>query len=84
MDKIWDRNPSKSEVIGRCGGDKKAEWPRGTDNSRTLKKHLKQQTTTYVTIRMFKYMVIPRVYCNTLVKSLYNTRIRDKGQNTVS
>ena len=23
MDKIWDRNPSKSEVIGRCGGDKK-------------------------------------------------------------
>ena len=20
MDKIWDRNPSKSEVIGRCGG----------------------------------------------------------------
>ena len=21
MDKIWDRNPSKSEVIGRCGGD---------------------------------------------------------------
>ena len=25
MDKIWDRNPSKSEVIGRCGGDKKNE-----------------------------------------------------------
>ena len=23
MDKIWDRNPSKSEVIGRCGGMKK-------------------------------------------------------------
>ena len=21
MDKIWDRNPSKSVVIGRCGGD---------------------------------------------------------------
>ena len=20
---IWDRNPSKSEVIGRCGGDEK-------------------------------------------------------------
>ena len=25
MDKIWDRNPSKSEVIGRCGGDEKTE-----------------------------------------------------------
>ena len=23
MDKIWDRNPSNSEVIGRCGGDEK-------------------------------------------------------------
>jgi len=23
MDKIWDRNPSKLEVIGRCGGDEK-------------------------------------------------------------
>ena len=23
MDKIWYRNPSNSEVIGRCGGDEK-------------------------------------------------------------
>ena len=23
MDRIWDRNPSKSEVIGRCGGNEK-------------------------------------------------------------
>ena len=23
MDKIWDRNTSKSDVIGRCGGDEK-------------------------------------------------------------
>ena len=23
IDKIWDRNPSKSEVIGRCGADEK-------------------------------------------------------------
>jgi len=25
MDKICDRNPSKSEVIGRCGGDEKTK-----------------------------------------------------------
>ena len=31
-------NPSKSEVIGCCGGDGKTEWPRRTDKSRTLKK----------------------------------------------
>jgi len=37
MDKMWCRNPSKSEVIVRCGGDDKTEWPRRTDRSRTLK-----------------------------------------------
>ena len=26
MDKIWDRK-SKSEVIHRCDGDEKTEWP---------------------------------------------------------
>ena len=31
-------NPSKSEVIGRCGGDEKNEWPCRTDKSPTLKK----------------------------------------------
>ena len=23
MDKIWERNTSQSEVVGRCGGDEK-------------------------------------------------------------
>ena len=46
MDKIWYRNPSKSEAIGRCGGDGKNEWwPRRSDKSRTLKK----QKNTYIT-----------------------------------
>jgi len=40
VDKIWDRNSSESEVIGRsCGGDEKNEWPRRTDKCRTLKKY---------------------------------------------
>ena len=26
MDKIWDENPWKSEVIGRCGGYEKKGW----------------------------------------------------------
>ena len=38
MDKIWFRNPSMSEVIGRCGGDGiKNDWPHRTDKSRMLK-----------------------------------------------
>ena len=36
MDKIWDRNPSKSEVIDRCGGDEKPEWPRSTEQKYVL------------------------------------------------
>jgi len=31
MDKIWYRNPSKSEVVDICGGDEKAEWPHRTE-----------------------------------------------------
>ena len=38
MDKIWYRNPSKSGVIGRCGGDEKKRMTRRTDKSRTLTK----------------------------------------------
>ena len=32
MDKIWDRNPSKSEVIGLCGGDEKTTTRMTTQN----------------------------------------------------
>ena len=42
MDKIWYRNPSKSEVIGRCGRDEKTEWPRRTDKKLNAKKTLKK------------------------------------------
>ena len=31
-------NPSKSEVIGRCGEDEKTEWPRRTDKKSNAKK----------------------------------------------
>ena len=56
MDKIWYRNPSKSEVIGRCGGDKKNEWPRRTDKSRTLKKiPMTKWTGTTVSINVLSY-----------------------------
>jgi len=36
MDKIWHRNPWKSKVTGRCGGDEKTKWPRRADKSRSL------------------------------------------------
>ena len=48
MDKIWYRNPSKSEVIGRCGGDEKTEWPRKTDKSRTLNKNKQKQLSSSI------------------------------------
>ena len=42
MDKIWYGNPSKSEDIGRCGGDKKWMTTQNQQKSRMLK--IKQQT----------------------------------------
>jgi len=38
MDKIWDRNPLKLEVIGHCGGDEKTEWPCRTDKVKPCQK----------------------------------------------
>ena len=38
MDKILDRNPSKSEDIGRCGGDEKTN-----DHAEPQKSHAKKR-----------------------------------------
>ena len=44
MDKIWYRNPSKSEDIGCCDGDEKTEWPRRTDTNSKKKSKKKSHT----------------------------------------
>ena len=51
MDKIWDRteNPSKSEVIGHCGGDENSN-----DHAESTKWNAKNNfktTSLYVEIR---------------------------------
>ena len=38
MDKIWDRNPSKPKVIGRCGGDEKRMIKQNWQKSKAKKK----------------------------------------------
>ena len=45
MDKIWYIIPSNSEVIDRCGGDEKTEWPRRTDKKSNVKKTQTLQNT---------------------------------------
>ena len=40
MDKIWDRNPSKSEVIGRCGGDEKKRMTTQNRKKSNAKKNI--------------------------------------------
>ena len=56
MDKIWYINPSKSEVIGRCGGYEKTEWSRRTD--KRLKTHNKNTPCQRVPKRAFTCHVI--------------------------
>ena len=53
MDKIWYRNPSKSEVIGRCGEDDKTEWPRRTDKNRTKKKEEKERQSSNMDVFLY-------------------------------
>ena len=59
MDKIWYRNPSKSEVIGRCGGDEKTNDDAEPTKSRTLKNH-NLQYFTFASL-------LPINECNTLL-----------------
>ena len=42
MDKIWYRNPSKSEVIDRCGGDEKKPNDHAEPSKSNAKKILKK------------------------------------------
>ena len=39
MDTIWDRVPSKSKVIGRCGGDEKTRMITQNRQKSIAKKH---------------------------------------------
>ena len=75
MDKIWYRNPSKSEVIGHCGGDDKNEWPRRTDKSRTLKKKTPKTTQTSGRTNITKFFL--QVMCELKIAQL-------KRANTLS
>ena len=69
MDKIWDRNPSKLEVIGRCSGEEKNEWSRRTDKSRTLKEkeknchrslYISSLRYTYITLEQKTHKILPK------------------------
>ena len=67
MDNIWDRNPSKSKVIGRCVRDEKAEWPRRTDKVESYKNAFVNGCLVVATLLL--------LYClkNLLLYNLYIT-----------
>ena len=44
MDNIWDRNPSKSEVIDRCGGDEKKKNDHAEPTKPNAKKDNQKKT----------------------------------------
>ena len=61
MDKIWYRNPSKSDVIGRCGGDEKNEWPSRTDKKSNDKKEEKKKDHLKVLGTNNNLSILPRL-----------------------
>ena len=44
MDKIWDRNPSKSEFISRCGRDEKTMTTQNRQKSNAKNKFTRKMT----------------------------------------
>ena len=72
MGEIWDKNPSKSEVIGRCGGNEKTRMTMQERQKLNAKKNTKKYMTTVLPntardtahfLRMFTRL---RVHCITL------------------
>ena len=56
MDKIWYRNPSKSEVIGRCSGDEKKRMTtqnRQKSNAKKLLKKISMNIPQFVMLMLY-------------------------------
>ena len=62
------KKPSKSEVIGRCGGNEKTEWSRRTDKSRTLKFKKKSSTKCDVTKAVHATLPLPYSISSSFIK----------------
>ena len=82
MDKIWYINPSKSEVIGRCGGDDKNEEKKGQlyyeeekyENKTTIFFKKKRRKNKHVlNIQLYKRMYVKVI--------LYSYLIYHNGHN---
>ena len=56
MDKIWYRNPSKSEVIGRCGGEEKTNDHADPTKKSNVKK--KKRTNHLKVIYLMQYFCV--------------------------
>ena len=63
MDKIWVRNPSKSEVIGRCGGDEKPNDHAEPTKVKAKKKKKKGlQNVSQINIPKFGHIILVLLY----------------------
>ena len=63
MDQIWDRNPSKSEVIGRCGGDENLRMITQDRHKPNAKNKNKKQHQHCISLKSFisKCYIVARV-----------------------
>ena len=61
MNKIWYRNPSKSEVIGRCGGDEKTRMTTQNQQKSNAKKKFKKISTLTRLVRTSRVEILKPV-----------------------
>ena len=70
MDKIWYRNPSKSEVIGRCDGDEKLNDHAEPTKVERIKKNIKKTQPLSCVLILFAivHSYLTLTLCNLLYR----------------
>ena len=67
MDKIWDKNPLKSEVIGRCGRDKKTNDQ--AEPTKALKKENLNQNSFYINMTPYGHTLHGHTLTQNILRS---------------
>ena len=63
MDKIWYRNPSKSEIIDRCGGDEKMNDQKSNAKKKQLKLNCVELMSFIYSLTEGKFAILGKCSC---------------------
>ena len=83
MDKIWYRNPSKSEVIDRCGGDEKPEWKRTQNRQKSNAKKNIIKNWKKIDIQFTRPWVVALCFRDCMLKMMWSLSLKSMQRKCV-